>query len=107
MCCGFIKNFVITVFLQNLLSGENLAICEMCYKKSEEYYNFKKQCLFIEDSLKPFVVENVKIDLKEIRCQIIKSEDYIESDKSVCRLCLQYIDNDGMTLSKKENGQFC
>lgn len=50
------------------------------------------------------MADNVKLNLQEIRNQIIKSED-IEDDKNVCRLCLQFVDND-MTLGDGEKEQF-
>lgn len=72
----------------------------------EKHYNFKKKCIFIEDEIRPFIIENVKLNLKEIRNQIIKTEESIEDDdKNVCRLCLQFIDND-MLLNEVEKEQF-
>lgn len=86
--------------------SENPLICTTCRKKLEEHYNFKNKCIFIEDSITPFVAENVKINLKEIRSQIIKPENFEdEDDSNVCRLCLQFIDHD-MMLNDFEKEQF-
>lgn len=92
------------LLFQNLSVGENPVICSKCLIKLETNYNFKKRCIFTEESLLPFVVENVKIDLKEIRSLIIKSEE-TDNDKHVCRLCLQFIENN-MTLCDSEKKQF-
>lgn len=71
----------------------------------EEHYNFKGKCLCTEQSVAPFVAENVKLSLKEIRGQIIQSEEGDYNDRNVCRLCLGFSDSD-MTLSASEQEQF-
>lgn len=77
----------------------------MCLRKSQEAYSFRKTCLFIEDSLRPFQTPDIKIDLNEVHHHIIKSEDVdVGVDKYVCRLCMQCI-NSGITLSADENDQ--
>lgn len=83
--------------------SENSVICSTCSKILEHSYNFKTKCLSIENSINPFVSENVKINLKEIHSVIIKSEQ-IDNDKNICRLCLQFSEND-MTLNETEKDQ--
>lgn len=79
-------------------------ICSSCHKRAEENYRFKNKCVFTEKSIKPFLTENVRVNLNEIRNEIIKSEN-IENDKIVCRLCLEFVDSE-MTLSEAEKEQF-
>lgn len=79
-------------------------ICSNCHRRAEENWQFKNKCIFTEKSITPFVTENVKINLNEIRNEIFKSED-VEDDQNVCRLCLRYIENE-MTLNEIEKGQF-
>lgn len=79
-------------------------ICSTCRRRLDQNYGFKMKCIFTENSITPFVAENVKIHLNEVRTQIIKSEE-TENDKNVCRLCLNFSEND-MCLNETERTQF-
>lgn len=61
--------------------------------------------MYTEERLAPFIAENVKLNLKEVCDAIIKSEDGQESDRNICRLCLEFSDID-MTFSASEYEHF-
>lgn len=70
-------------------------MCHVCQKSMEENFNFKAKCIDEEDFIAPFAQKKEAINLHEIR----KLKGYSEvenTDKDVCRLCLQYTE-DAMT----------
>lgn len=90
--------------LQDLSITENPFICSNCLSKLKDCYDFKKLCIHTEECISPYIVENVKVNLKEISNYVsIKSED--GSEPNICRLCLQPADND-MFLNAEESEQF-
>lgn len=78
-------------------------VCPTCQRKLVDCYNFKKLCLNTEESIAPYVVDNVKVNFNEICGHVIQCEDGI--DVNICRLCMQLVDND-MTLSTEDREQF-
>lgn len=83
--------------------SETPLICSTCQKKLEDCYNFKKMCIYTEECIAPYVVENVKVNLSEIYGQMIQCEDGM--DINLCRLCMQPTNND-MTINGEDKEQF-
>lgn len=84
-------------------------MCKICIEKVHEIFNFKSNCVYVEDVLTPYIeTSNCNLDLKAIGWKENLFNEYkLPNIDAVCRLCLHPIFTEKNLLQnaiKQQNG---